>query len=297
MKNIIKYLLERIRNFFADPVLSFLKKQESDTQTLMQNSLTFQYRQMLSAGMKMPKLDEVGFSVYSESDEDGILNYIFSLIGSTNKKLVDIGAAAIKGSNTANLVINHGWTGTLIDGNTDAVESAKNFYSTAPSTRNFPPTILSNWVTTDNINQILIKNESKGEIDLLCIDIDGVDYWIWKAIDCIQPRVVLLEYQCIWGPEKAVTVPYSPTFKAQYFGRYGIYSGASLPALIKLGKEKGYRLIGCQRYGYNAFFIRNDIKHNIFPEIPAYDCFKHPFTHWAQKKFLDNIKNMEWVDI
>ena len=75
--------------------------------------------------MPLPKFDEVGFRVFSESDEDGILHYIFSLIGTSNKKLVDIGSASIFGSNTANLLINHGWTGLLIEGDEESLVSGR----------------------------------------------------------------------------------------------------------------------------------------------------------------------------
>lgn len=259
--------------------------------------LCLNYRQMLHHGLSMPRFDEVGFRVFSESDEDGILHYIFSLIGTSNKKLVDIGSATISGSNTANLLINHGWLGLLIEGDEQKVESVKRFYQQALETRNFPPKVVNAWITRDNINQLLTSNGMEGDIDLLSIDIDGVDYWLWKAMDAIRPRVVVLEYQCIWGPDKAVTVPYSDNFRGGFVDRYGVYSGASLAAFIKLGREKGYRLVGCHRYGYNAFFIRNDVGVEIFPEIPATACFHHPFTHWAREELLPKVKDREWIEV
>ena len=269
----------------------------SRTTKEMQLILGSNYRLMFHQGMALPKFDQVGFRVFSESDEDGILHYIFSLITTSNKKLVDIGAAAIPGSNTANLLINHGWTGLLIEGNAERVEQAKQFYKQSSDTRIFPPKVINAWITRENINQLLRENEMQGEIDLLSIDIDGIDYWVWQAIDAISPRVVVVEYQCIWGPEKSVTVPYSPDFKGEYVEQYGVYSGASLAAFVKLGKEKGYRLVGSQRYGFNAFFIRNDVGIDIFPEISAAECFQHPFTHWAQKELLPKVENKEWVEV
>jgi len=70
---------------------------------------------MLHDSIPLPSFDEIGFRVLSQNDEDGILLYIFSLIGATNKKVVDIGCSSIENSNTANLIINHGWIGLLID--------------------------------------------------------------------------------------------------------------------------------------------------------------------------------------
>ena len=269
----------------------------SRTSKEMQLNLCFNYRRMLHQGMDLPKFDEVGFRVFSESDEDGILHYIFSLIGTSNKKLVDIGSAGISISNTANLLINHGWTGLLIEGNEERVKLSRKFYQQSEETRNYPPKIINAWITRENINKLLTDNKMEGDIDLLSIDIDGIDYWVWKAMDVISPRVVVLEYQCIWGPDKSVTVPYSPDFKGGFIGQYGVYSGASLAAFVKLGREKGYRLVGCQRYGYNAFFIRNDVGTGIFPEIPAAECFRHPFTQWAQEELLPKVIEREWVEV
>jgi hypothetical protein len=126
---------------------------------------------------------------------------------------------------------------------------------------------------------------------------DGIDYWIWKAIDTIQPRVVVLEYQDILGPDQAVTVPYQPDFVAE-FGAYGPdYCGASLAAFVKLGKEKGYRLVGCSNYGINAFFIRNGIAEDILPEISAKDCFWHPKVQHGMKYRLPNVIDYPWVEV
>ena len=85
----------------------------------------------------------------------------------------------------------------------------------------------------------------EGEIDLLSLDIDGIDYWIWEALEVIRPRVVVAEIQCIWGADRAVTVPYDPQFRAEYVQGFGIYSGASLKAFIKLGSAQ--RLSLCRR--------------------------------------------------
>jgi hypothetical protein len=226
-----------------------------------------------------------------------ILHYIFSIIGTLNKRLVDIGAAAIAGSNTANLLINHGWTGLLIEGDQGNVDKVREFYCSHKATTTYPPKTLQAWVTAENINTIIKDNGIEGDIDLLCIDIDGIDYWIWKALDCVNPRVVVVEYQCIWGPDVSVAVSYSPDFEPVLSDRYGIYNSASLLAFVNLARNKGYRLVGCQRYGYNAFFVREDVGQDILPEIQPNECFKHPFTGWARETFLSKTKDFEWVEV
>lgn len=264
--------------------------------SIQQLILMQQFRQEWKGGI-LPRLNEVGFSVFSESDEDGILLFIFAMIGTTNKLFVDLGAGSISGSNTANLVLNHGWYGLLVDGdptNSDLLLSSFNEYT---HIRNLPPKIICQWITADNINSILSENGFTGEIDLLCIDIDGMDYWIWKAIDVISPRVIVVEYQCIWGSDVSVVVPYDPHFNATFSGRFGIYNSASLRAFEKLAHQRGYRLVGSQRYGYNAFFIRDDIPESGIPSVEVEECQNKPFVKWAQRKFGERIKEFEWAEI
>jgi hypothetical protein len=256
------------------------------------------YRTIREAGATMPSFDEVGLSVFSESNEDGILLYIYAMIGMGTRCVMDVGSGPVpKGSNSANLIVNHGWTGLLIDGQERNIQRAERFYGQCRATKNYPPTCVHTWVTPENINTLIVDNRFAGDVDLLCIDIDGIDYWLWKAIDCVKPRVVVVEYQCIWGPKESVTVPNDPQFETGFEGRFGVYCGASLAAFVKLGREKGYRLIGVQRYGYNGFFMRNDVGMDVFPEVSPEVCFTHPFTKWARAEFLDKVKERPWVAV
>jgi hypothetical protein len=303
-KRFLLPILQRIRKFFIAPIIAEFKNEpqssleaKNSPRQAEQLILKLMYQEMLRNNNPLPSFEEVGFQVYCETDEDGILWFIFSLIGTTNKKIVDIGCGRLKGSNTANLIINQGWTALLIDGNENNIKTLQAFYKNAAETRNYPPKLINRLVSTENINSVISENGFTGEVDLLCIDIDSIDYWIWKSIGEISPRVVVVEYQCIWGSEIAVTVPNKSDFQAAYIGRYGVYSGASLAAFVKLAKEKSYRLVGCQRYGYNAFFVRNDLGQDILPEISPAECFKHPFTGWAKETFFSQIKEYEWVEV
>ena len=102
----------------------------------------------------------------------------------------------------------------MVDGNEAAVKQGQVFYQRNPSTNVYPPAFVHSWVTRDNVNDLLIENGFEGEIDLLSIDLDGTDYWIWNAIKVINPRVIVVEYQDIIGPDRSVTVPYSDDFNA-----------------------------------------------------------------------------------
>ena len=154
-------------------------------------------------------------------------------------------------------------------------------------------------VTAENVDALLSSAGFTGEIDLLCIDIDGLDYWVWRALQTATatPRVVVVEYQCIWGPERSVAVRYRPDFQPVFDGPYGIYNSASLAAFVKLGRQKGHRLVGTQRWGYNAFFVRSDLGTDGLPEVAVGRCFDHPFTRWAMATFAEKTAGLDWVEV
>jgi hypothetical protein len=147
--------------------------------------LALQYRQLLQGENTLPGFGDVEFRCYSQNGEDGILHYIFSLIGTTNKKSVEVCAGDGIECNSANLIINHGWVGLLFDGSENNVTIARQFYSKCQETYFYPPTLVHAWITAENINELISSHGFCGEIDLLSLDMDGVDYWIWKAIEVL----------------------------------------------------------------------------------------------------------------
>lgn len=252
-----------------------LRKQVDETSAVdkgVQVSLSMQYKELLRNKRPLPSLDEVEFRAFSQNGEDGILLYIFSLIGTTNKKCVEICAGDGIECNTANLIINHGWQGLMFDGNPRNVETGKNFYAKCRDTFLWPPKLVHAWITTETVDALIRAHGFSGQIDLLSLDIDGNDYWIWEAIECIQPRVVMLEYQNSWGHDHSVTQRYQPN----YVWKPDTLCGASLPAFAKLGRKKGYRLVGSNRLCINAAFLRDGVGEEILPEVSAELCFEHP---------------------
>jgi hypothetical protein len=299
MLNLPKRIAYRIRDFLISPLLQRTPTVHNPD-PVSQLQLKLAYRALVESGSALPDLNQVGFKVYSQTDEDGILLYIFSIIGTVNKMTVEICAGNGIECNTANLIINHGWYGLLFDGDEALVKEGLDFYIKNPHTNIYPPRFVNSWIKRGNINELLSNNGFEGEIDLLSIDLDGIDYWIWEAINVISPRVVVVEYQDIIGPDKALTVPYKDDFDAyKYPTTLGMpnFCGASLPAFSKLAKAKGYRLAGCNRYGYNAFFIRNPIGEKEIPEISIGECFKHPKVIWGMKERFPTVKDLPWVEV
>jgi len=292
--NALKSLLRRFARFFLKDVPKRYDQHASDPAS--QKSLLLQYASAPSSF----RISDAGFKVYSQSDEDGILLYIFSKIGAVNRKCVEIACGDGKECISANLLVNHGWEGLLIDGAEENIAEGIAFYETCPATYVWPPTLIQAFVTTDNVNELIRSNGFTGEIDLFTIDIDGMDYWIWKAIDVIQPRVVVAEYVAWLGKDRVCTVPYQPDFNAfEYPTTYGApdYGGVSLAALVKLARDKGYRLVGFNRHGFNAFFVRDDITHESLPEIGVDLGFEHPWVTKQSERRYDRVKDLPWVDV
>jgi hypothetical protein len=296
--NPIKRAANRVRQFFIAPLLANAHDAPSHADPVVQLLLRLSYEKLHSSGAKLPDLADTGFKRFSQTDEDGILWYIFSIIGTRSKLCVEICAGDGTECNTANLIINHGWHGLLVDGNEALVARAKEFYSRNGSTYCWPPKIISSWVTTTNVNEILRNNGFSGEIDLLSLDMDGIDYWILDAIHEIAPRVIVLEYLDILGPDRSLTIPYSESFNGWQYVTGGMpdYFGASLSAFAKLADKKGYRLIGCNRLGYNAFFIRKDLGLAL-PTIGVRQCFTHPKVIQGIKERFPKVAALKWVEV
>ena len=260
------------------------------------NQKKLEYKYSLDNSKKM--LYEYGFSSFLQHEEDGILLYIFSLIGVTNKKCIEMCIGTGVESNTANFLVNHFWTGLLFDGNPNNINIAKNFYEQHKNTQIYPPTIVNAWIDKDNINSLISDNGYRGEIDLFSLDIDGIDYYLLENLNIVSPRVIVLEINHLWGYEKSYSVPYDKNFQAEFSDDGSDYAGASLMAFIKLTKSKGYRFVGTNRFATNAFFIRNDIKHDRLNEEKILSkYFEHPRVIYGMTERIKRVINKKWVEI
>jgi hypothetical protein len=261
--------------------------------------LRLKYQELARNGIGLPAFPDVEFRSYSQNGEDGILLYIFSLLGTTNRKVVEICAGDGIECNAANLIVNHGWQGLLFDGDANQIARGRTFYSTCRTTWSVPPTFINAWLTAENVDALVASKGFAGPIDLLSLDVDGNDYWLWKALSCISPRVVVLEFNGSCGPERSVTMSYQPGFRLD-LNVQPYRCGASLPAFVKLAREKGYRLVGVQSLGFNAFFIRDGLAEKLLPERSARECYERTprLSGWAQS-WLDTILTGEqpWEDV
>jgi hypothetical protein len=223
---------------------------------------------LLSADMRIDiqknnpnlRFSDSEFRVFSQWGEDGIIQYLIDRVPIENNSFIEFGVEDYRESNTRFLLIHDNWSGLVIDGSAQNVEKIKKdtIYW------RYDLTALCEFITRDNINN-LIEKQFQGDVGILSIDIDGNDYWIWEAIEVVSPRIVICEYNSIFGAEKAVSVPYDPTFNRTAVHFSNLYFGASLPALCSLAGRKGYIFVGCTKAGNDAFFVRNDVAKNVKP--------------------------------
>jgi hypothetical protein len=203
-----------------------------------------------------------GHKVYSQTDEDGILREVFRRIGVTSRTFVEFGVGNGLENNTLALLFD-GWTGLWIEGSAGHLRAIEaGFAATLASGRLKARQAM---ITRENIDALIAADMPAGEIDLLSVDIDGNDVHVFEAIRCIDPRVVVIEYNAKFAPPIEFCMAYDPLHRWQHDDCFG----ASLAFLEKSFARRNYALVGCNVAGANAFFVRADL---------AGDRFAGPFT-------------------
>lgn len=209
------------------------------------------------------------FRVFSQAGEDGIIQWLIQNIDIRNKRFIEFGASNYIESNTRFLLMHDDWSGLIMDGSEDNIAYVR---CDEICWRHDLHTIAA-FITAENINDLIRDNGFAGEVGILSIDIDGNDYWVWKAIDCVQADIVICEYNSRMGAERAITIPYNPGFYAPRAHYSCIYYGASIKALAYLGKQKGYALVYGNQFGSNLFFVRRELLNGIVYEKTIEECY------------------------
>lgn len=203
---------------------------------------------------QIKSLEEVEFKVFSQFGEDGIIQWLIHNTKIENKTFVEFGVEDYTEANTRFLLMNNNWTGLIIDGSESNIEKVKasEYYW------RYNLTAIAEFITKDNINELIRGGGMAGDIGLLSVDIDGNDYWVLDNIDCIQPRILICEYNSIFGADKKVTVPYDAKFVRMDKHYSCLYWGASISAFCDWAEEHNYYYVGSNMAGNNAFFVRKD---------------------------------------
>jgi hypothetical protein len=200
-------------------------------------------------------LDLFSKSVYAQGAEEAMIERIFERVPPRHRFCVEFGASdGQRNSNTALLVRDRGWRGVLIEGAPHRFARLRDAYAHAAGVR-----LVEARVQPDNVERIFADAGVPDAPDLVSIDIDGNDYWVWRAIARVRPQVVIIEYNPYYEPPERWVMKYNP----EHAWDGTTYYGASLESLYWLGKDKGYELIACDRQGNNAFFVER----TLFPRF------------------------------
>ena len=273
MKSIIRYLNKIIGYLWLFEIKNLLNKSNSiQIQILLDSKLQhLKYQDNL-------RLNKFEFQSHSQNGEDGIIHEIFNRIGTTNKFFVEFGVGNGLQNNSAHLLLD-GWSGLWIEADN---RNNENISTAFKKQINSGQLILKKqFIYKNNLKTILDEIKAPIELDMLSIDIDGNDYWVWKYLEVYKPRLLVIEFNGALGPYINWKMEYDE--KHFWGGSRGIHFGSSLKSLENLGSEKGYSLVGCNLTGVNAFFVRND--------LISKDQFCEPFT--AENHFEKPLYFME----
>jgi hypothetical protein len=212
------------------------------------------------------ELSRAGFGVFSQHDEDGIIQFLIRHVPILHKTFIEFGIDNYEESNTRFLLVNDDWQGMLLDDSPANIA----YVRAQKISRKWDLQSQSAFITRENINELLSTSGFDKDLGLLSIDIDGNDYWVWQAIEFL-PRIVIVEYNSVFGRDP-ISVPYQPDFRRTRTHYSNLYYGCSLSALAYLAEKKGYILVGSNQRGNNAFFVRKDVAGSL-PARTAQDAY------------------------
>ena len=292
MKNIFYKLLNK---------LVFDKKNQDIKKILLAKNLITNLKQI----NQLNNINDCEFKVFSQFGDDGIIQYLIDKIQipSDHENFIEFGVENYNESNTKFLLLNNNWNGLIFDGSAHNIKIIKNsYYYWKHNIEAY-----QHFVNKENINVFLKKNSRFKNIGILSIDIDGNDYWIWDSIDVIDPIIVIVEYNSLFGEKYSLTVPYDKNFIRKEKHYSNKYYGASIKALTQLANKKGYDFLFTNSARNNAYFVKRKHKDKIilkenFQEF-KYAKFRESrdesgkLNYLARKEILKEIKNMPILDL
>jgi len=255
---LIRTLIRGLKRLLLAPAGGELARLQTMVETQLLLAAQSEVRRV--RGTANPRdLREVEFRVFSQWGEDGILQYLLGRVPVIREIFVELGVEDYRESNTRFLLKQNNWRGLVVDADRENIESIRR----SDLYWRHELTGICSFITRANVNDLIRQAGFEGDVGLLSIDIDGNDYWVWQAIDTIRPRIVICEYNSVFGRRRAVTVPYQADFRRSRAHHSNLYFGASLPALCKLAETKGYVFAGSNSAGCNAFFVLEEFSGGI----------------------------------
>lgn len=224
----------------------------------------------LNARKKSTALNDYEFKVFSQSGEDGIIQFLISKLTIKHKTFIEFGIEDFFEANCRFLLMKDKWSGYVIDGSAKNIRRLRSSYFYW----RYPLECTAAFITRENVNSILEQSGFDKEIGILSVDIDGVDYYVLAELQNWKPSILIVEYNAVFGRRRAVSVPYDPKFYRTKKHYSNLYYGASLPAFLSLADERGYALVGVNSEGNNAFFVRKDLLNEAVREVALSECFR-----------------------
>ena len=238
---------------------------ESEMQKLMLGKILSNQVKAIKGG----KIQDFEFSVFSQFGDDGIIQWLVHNLDIPNKTFIEFGVEDYRESNTRFLMMNDNWSGFVMDGSNENINRLKSQYYYW----RHDLAAQSVFITRDNINPLIEAQDFSSDVGLMHIDLDGNDYYIWKAINVINPIIVIVEYNSLFGLDRPISVIYDAKFIRKNAHYSTLFFGASLLSLNNLANEKGYSLIGCNSAGNNAYFVRDDKLNDKVKSQSIENCF------------------------
>jgi hypothetical protein len=246
-------------------------------QALMLGSLHAMYKKN---HINLKNLKDVELKVFSQWGDDGIIQYLINKLDIPNKTFIEFGVANYEEANTRFLLMHSNWSGLIMDGSKENIDYIKNdeiYWQ-------YDLQAVHAFIDTDNVNGLISSAGFDEELGLLHIDIDGNDYWVWQAVKSVNPIIVIVEYNSLFGSENAWTTPYDPAFTRTNYHHTNLCYGSSLTSLCDMAGEKGYYFIGSNSAGNNAYFIRKDKIADIKPLSISQGYIESKFKESRDKK-------------
>lgn len=265
--------LDRLRRGFEPGDYRDVKRRLEATQATLGHLTALLYPDAVDARSAKEFYRSRELRLRSQHGEDGLLLHLFSRVGAGPKTFVEFGVQDGRQCCSASLVETFGWRGLMIEADREDAAAIERHYRGALGLSPDRLTVVNDFVTAENIDALISGAGFTGEIGLLSIDVDGNDYWIWKAIRSIQPRVVAIEYNASLPAGRPLVIRYDPGFVRASSEPASFYHGASLAALAGLGARKGYAFVCCDSSGVNAFFVRRDLIHEGLPCLTPQDAY------------------------
>jgi hypothetical protein len=248
-------MIERLRAFFVNNNANLAR--QLDNARILPGTILARQNQ---DGREFDPISNAGFKVFSQFGEDGIIQYLIDKVPCP-KTFIEFGVENYAEANTRFLLIKDNWRGLVIDpdpANIEYIRRDEIFWKHSL-------TAIQEFVTPHNVNGLFEASGFSGDIGLLSVDIDGNDYHVWDAINVVTPAIVITEYNSVFGPDHAITIPYQDNFDRRKAHYSHLYFGASLKALNLVAERKDYALVGCTKEGLNAFFVRRDLLGTLRP--------------------------------